>query len=148
MPLWGTIIDSDQVANLVSEVIKSLCATLGINRTQTTAYHPEGNGQVERFNRTLESMLAKVIADHQRDWDEHIQIALFAYRTAIHDSKGYTPFLVMFGRSPTLPIDVMLGQGEEQVMSRDCNSHFEPHSLRYVNTWMLLTNAKNKKLIS
>lgn len=105
---------SDQGANLVSEVIKSLCATLGINRTQTTAYHPEGNGQVERFNRTLESMLAKVIADHQRDWDEHIQNALFAYRTAIHDSTGYTPFLVMFGRSPTLPIDVMLGQGEEQ----------------------------------
>eukprot|EP00731_Ephydatia_muelleri_P009263 Em0004g1601a len=105
---------SDQGANLVSEVIKSLCATLGINRTQTTAYHPEGNGQVERFNRTLESMLAKVFADHQRDWDEHIQNALFAYRTAIHDSTGYTPFLVMFGRSPTLPIDVMLGQGEEQ----------------------------------
>ena len=105
---------SDQGANLVSEVIKSLCAALGINRTQTTAYHPEGNGQVERFNRTLESMLAKVIADHQRDWDEHIQNALFAYRTAIHDSTGYTPFLVMFGRSPTLPIDMMLGQGEEQ----------------------------------
>ena len=102
---------SDQGANLVSEVIKSLCATLGINRTQTTAYHPEGNGQVERFNRTLESMLAKVIADLQRDWDEHIQNA---YRTAIHDSTGYNPFLVMFGHSPTLPIYVMLGQGEEQ----------------------------------
>ena len=91
---------SDQGANLVSEVIKSLCATLGINRTQTTAYHPEGNGQVERFNRTLESMLAKVVADHQRDWDEHIQNALFAYRTAIHDSTGYTPFLVMLAAHP------------------------------------------------
>ena len=53
----------------MSDVIKSLCVTLGINRTQTT----EGNGQVERFNQTLEAMLAKVVAGHQRDWDEHIQ---------------------------------------------------------------------------
>ena len=101
---------SDQGANLVSDVIKSLCVTLGINRTQTT----EGNGQLECFNQTLEAMLAKVVAGHQRDWDEHIQNVLFAYRTAIHDSTGYTPFLVMFGRSPTLPVDVMLGQGERK----------------------------------
>ena len=58
-------------------------------------------------------MLAKVVADHQRDWGEHIQNLLIEL-LYMHDSTGYTPFLVMFGRSPTLPIDVMLGQGEEQ----------------------------------
>ena len=65
---------------------------------------------MERFNRTLEAMLSKVVGDHQKDWNDHLQTVLFAYRTAIHESTGYTPFLVMFGRSPCLPVDVMLGR--------------------------------------
>ena len=105
---------SDQGANLVSDVIQSLCTLLGIQRTQTTAYHPQGNGQVERFNRTLEAMLSKVVSDHQKDWNDHLQTVLLAYRTAIHESTGYTPFLVMFGRSPSLPVDVMLGHMLQQ----------------------------------
>ena len=101
-------IHSDQGPNFVSRVIQSLCDRLGIERTQTTAYHPQGNGQVERFNRTLEDMLAKVISDNHRDWDDHLQKSLFAYRTAIHESTGYTPFLTTFGRTPNLPVDVLL----------------------------------------
>ena len=101
-------IHSDQGPNFVSGVIQSLCDRLGIERTQTTAYHPQGNGQVERFNRTLEDMLAKVISDNHRDWDDHLQKSLFAYRTAIHESTGYTPFLTTFGRTPNLPDDVLL----------------------------------------
>ena len=104
------IIHSDQGSNFVSEVIRTLCAMMGVQRTQTTPYHPQGNGQVERFNRTLEGMLSKVVSDHQRDWDEHLQKVLFAYRTAIHKSTGYSPFLVTFGRSPNLPVDVVLGR--------------------------------------
>lgn len=108
-------IHSDQGSNFVSNVIQALCDQLGINRTQTTAYHPQGNGQVERFNRTLEGMLSKVISDHQRDWDDHLQKALFAYRTAIHESTGFTPFMVTFGRSPNLPIDIILGSPRAEV---------------------------------
>ena len=49
---------SDQGANLTSNLIVSLCKNLGICQTQTSAYHPQGNAQVERFNHTLEAMLA------------------------------------------------------------------------------------------
>jgi transposase InsO family protein len=111
---------SDQGANLTSQVISSLCKCLGIDRTQTTAYHPQGNGQVERFNRTLEAMLAKIVKENQRDWDQHIPKVLLAYRTALHESTGYSPYRVNFGRSPSLPVDVMLGtvplprEGEEK----------------------------------
>ncbi|KAL5460047.1 hypothetical protein EMCRGX_G033464 [Ephydatia muelleri] len=97
---------SDQGANFVSEVMQSLCAQLGIKRTQTSAYHPEGNGR--GFNRTLEAMLSKVVEEHQKDWDCHLQKVLFAFRTAVHESTGYTPLFVMSGRSPNLPIDVLL----------------------------------------
>jgi hypothetical protein len=100
---------SDQGANLTSKLVQSLCKHLGIQRTQTSSYHPQGNGQVERFNRTLEAMLAKLVNDHHTDWDRWIPTALFAYRTAVHESTGYSPYRVNFGHSPTLPVDVILG---------------------------------------
>ena len=65
---------------------------------------------MERFNRTLEAILSKVVADNQKDWDIHIPKALFAYRTALHESSGYSPFRVNFGRSPILPIDIVVGR--------------------------------------
>lgn len=100
---------SDQGANLCSSVIQSLCQLLGISTTRTLAYHPEGNGQVERFNRTLEAILAKTIEANQHEWDSLLSKALFAYRTAIHDTTHFSPFHLMFGRSPQLPIDLILG---------------------------------------
>ena len=105
-----SFIHSDQGANLTGQVVSSLCSRLGIKRTQTSAYHPQGNGQVERFNRTLEAMLAKMVKENQRDWDIHIPKALFAYRTALHESSGYSPYRINFGRSPNLPVDIMLGR--------------------------------------
>ena len=87
-----------------------LCTTLGITRTRTSAYHPQGNGQVERMNRTLKDMLAKMLDNYQRNWDTQLQKAVFAYRVSINETTGFTPlFQVNFGRSPKLPIDVMIG---------------------------------------
>ena len=43
----------------------AVCTLLGIKQSHTSSYHPQGNGQVERFNRTLEAMLAKVVSDHR-----------------------------------------------------------------------------------
>ena len=103
-------IHSDQGANLCGEVVQGICNLLKIDRTRTSAYHPMGNGQVERFNRTVEAMLAKMVKESQRDWDRHLQKALFAYRTSLHETTGFTPYHLNFGRSPTLPIDVVVGQ--------------------------------------
>ena len=112
---------SDQGVNLTSKVIQSLCKQLGIQRTQSSPYHPQGNGQVERLNRTLEAMLSKMVKENQRDWDRHLPKALFAYRTAIHEATSYSPFHVTFGRSPTLPVDIML--------DRDCLSQEERRNI-------------------
>ena len=105
-----TYIHSDQGANLCSAVIKSLCQLLGITTMRTSAYHPEGNGQVERFNRTIEAILAKTVESDQHDWDSQLPKALFAYRIAIHESTSFTPYHLNFGRSPQLPVDLMLGR--------------------------------------
>jgi len=68
---------SDQGANLCSSVIQSLCQMLGIKNTRTSAYHPQGNSQVERFNRTVEAMLSKMVEENQHDWDSKLPKALF-----------------------------------------------------------------------
>ena len=102
-------IHNDQGANLCSSVVQGMCDLLNIDQTRTSAYHPMGNGQVERFNRTIEAMLAKVVKESQRDWDYHLQKALLAYRTAVHETTGFSPYHLNFGRSPTLPIDIILG---------------------------------------
>ena len=112
-----TVLHSDQGTNLNSEVIQCLCNILRIERTGTSAYHPQGNGQVERFNRTLKMMLSKMVKDNQCDWDIHLPRALLAYRTSLHESTGFSPFYLNFGCSPMLPVDVMLGRltaGEEE----------------------------------
>ena len=102
---------SDQGANLRSAVVQKLCQLLGIHSTRTSAYHPEGNGQVERFNQTLEAMLAKMInGSDQHEWDLYLPKALMAYRTSLHEATGFTPYHLVFGHSPQFPIDVMLGR--------------------------------------
>eukprot|EP00731_Ephydatia_muelleri_P033914 Em0041g27a len=68
------------------------------------------NRQVERFNCTVEANLTTMVGEHQDDWDKHLQKAVFAYRTSLHESTGYSPYFVNFGRSPVLPVDVMLGR--------------------------------------
>jgi hypothetical protein len=54
-------------------------------------------------------MLAKTIQEDQRNWDLQLQKAIFAYRVSINETTGFTPFLITFGRSPQLPVDVMFG---------------------------------------
>ena len=88
---------SDQGANLCSAVVQELCQLLGIHRTRTSAYHPAGDGQVKRLNRTVESMLAKVIADDQQNWDLYLPKVLLAYRTSIHEVTRFTPYCLVFG---------------------------------------------------
>ena len=100
------VIHSNQGANLTSSAIQHLCLLLGMEHTRATTYHPQGNGRAERFKRTLEAMLAKVVQANQQDWDTHLPEVLLAYCTAIHES---TPYHMTFGRSPMLPMDVMLG---------------------------------------
>ena len=64
---------------------------------------------MERFHRTLNSILGKVVADNQWDWDVHLPYAVAAYRATVHESTGYSPNFVMFGHEVRSPLDVVMG---------------------------------------
>ena len=103
------ILLTDQGKNYLSKATMQLYAWLGIDKRRTTAYHPQANGRVERFNRTLKEMLAKYANERQDDWDEYIPGLLFAYRTRPHRESGYTPFYVVNGREAKEPVYMEFG---------------------------------------
>ena len=96
---------SDRGANFLSGLLQEMYMLLGIKKTNTTAYHPQTDGLVERFNRTLLDMLAKTTDGTGRDWDIQLPYVLFAYRSSVHPSTGESPFYLMHGRDPRLPTE-------------------------------------------
>ena len=86
-----------------------MCVLYGIKKTRTTLLHPLSDGMVERFNRTVEEYLRKVVSEQQKDWDEHIPRFLLAYRSAVHDSTPKSPAKVIFGTGVKLPGDLEFG---------------------------------------
>ena len=107
-------IHSDQGKNFESKVFQEMCKSLGMDKTKTTPLHPQSDGMVERFNRTIEEMLSKFVAEDQRDWDSHLPILMMAYRSAVHETTSFTPCELMFGRQIDLPIDLQLGRPEQE----------------------------------
>ena len=111
-----THLHTDQGRSFESSLIKEICRLMGIVKTRTTPYHPQSDGMIERFNRTLLSMLRMAAVDDETNWDLRIPCLMLAYRTSIHEATKHTPFSLMFGREVQLHIDVMYGlpSGTEQ----------------------------------
>ncbi|XP_038064778.1 uncharacterized protein LOC119735148 [Patiria miniata] len=104
---------SDQGRQFESRLFQEMCVLLGIDKTRTSPHHPQSDGQVERFNRTLKDMLSAYVAENQLDWDLHLPQVMMAYRASEHSSTGQTPNYLTFGREVELPVDVVLRSPEE-----------------------------------
>ena len=106
---FPTSIITDQGANFEGHFFRQLCAQMGIRKQRTTPYHPQGNGQCERFNRTLISMLGTLPEKEKANWKDHLQAMTLAYNATRNASTGYSPYFLMFGREPRLAIDATFG---------------------------------------
>ena len=127
------IVHSDQGRNFESTILRQTLQAFDTDKTRTTAYHPQCDGMVERFNRSLLQLL-RTYVDKQWDWERHLPLVLYAYRSAVHSSTGISPFYLMFGRHPKLPAS-----------SPNCNA-FDVRWQSYRTLWtLMLHNQQSTK---
>ena len=83
---------SDRGPNFLSSLIEKVCQLLGTTKVNTSGYHPQCDGLVEKFNSTLINMLSKSVGKYGNDWDKRLPYVLFAYRVAVQDSTKSSRF--------------------------------------------------------
>ena len=114
-----TAILTDRGPEFQSHLLADLCKILGVEKLRTTAYKASTNGGTERLHRTINSMLAKTIAEHQTDWDLHVPAVMAAYRATVHEATGFTPNFILFGQENRIALDIMLDADEAETTNLD-----------------------------
>ena len=98
---------SDQGKALTGHVITHLCELYGVQKLRTSPYHAQTNGQVERMNQTIIRMIGKLEEDKKACWSEHLPELLMAYNATCSAVTGYSPYYLLFGRRPRIPVDYL-----------------------------------------
>ena len=98
---------SDQGKAFMGHVIMHLCELYGVQKLRTSPYHAQTNGQVERMNQTIICMISKLEEDRKACWSEHLPELLLAYNATRSAVTGYSPYYLLFGRRPRIPVDYL-----------------------------------------
>lgn len=112
---------TDQGANFLSDLLKGVSKLLGIKKLQTTAYHPESNGALERSHSTFKEYLRNYINPQRDDWDSWIPFGIFTYNTTPHTATKYSPYELLYGFKPEIPTS--LQKSPEVYYNYDNYSH-------------------------
>ena len=117
----------DQGREFDNNLFKNLAQFCNIKRIRTSPYHPQTNGQTERMNQTIINMLKTLAERNKSNWKDHIQKLVHAYNCTTHSSTGYSPYYLLFGRVPKVPIDL--------VIPSPAADHEQTTHLSYVDKW-------------
>uniref|UniRef100_A0A671V8A1 Integrase catalytic domain-containing protein n=1 Tax=Sparus aurata TaxID=8175 RepID=A0A671V8A1_SPAAU len=98
---------TDQGTSFMSRSLRELYELLGVCSIRTSVYHPQTDGLVERFNKTLKNMIHKFMHKDSRNWVKWFDPLLFAVREAPQASAGFSPFELLFGRKPRGVLDLV-----------------------------------------
>ena len=108
---------SDQAPEFSGKVIATLCDLLGVSKVRTSPYHPQSNGVVERAHQTLRRMIGKMDPEKRGKWPSHLGSVIIAYNATRSLVTGFSPYFLMFGRRPRLPIDLLFPTAMRQESS-------------------------------
>ena len=124
---------SDRGQSFISKVITEVYKVFKIKKISTTAWHPQANGQTEKFNLVMRNMLSAYVEEHQTTWDTLLPYIAFAYNAATHDTTKFSPFQLLYGRQPRFPYELALGTAtytgtgigmQETTLASDIESRF------------------------
>jgi len=115
---------SDNGTEVDSTIMREICKILDIDKLHTTAYKASTNAVIERWHKTLNSMIGKVVSEKQNDWDLWLPYIMAAYRSSRHDSTGYTPNYLTLSRENRAPIDLVLGTSELREVKEETYDDF------------------------
>ena len=101
------ILQSDQGTNFTSDLFKDVLKELNVLAINSSVYHPESQGALERFHQTLKSMLRRYCLESSHDWDEGLNFLLFAIRECKQESLGFSPFELLYGREIRGPLKIV-----------------------------------------
>ena len=135
---------SDQGRGFESDVIHQLCKITGITKSRTSPYHPQGNGQVERFNRTFLEMLGTLPEDKKSVWKKYVAPLVHAYNSTKNDATGFSPYFLMYGRHPKLPVDIFLGLEPRESANRTQGEYAKQLRRRLADAYNLASSHSDK----
>ena len=114
---------SDQAPEFSGKVIATMCDLLGVSKVRTSPYHPQSNGAVERAHQTLRRMIGKMDPEKRSQWPSHLGSVIIAYNTIRSLVMGFSPYFLMFGQRPRLPIDLLFPTAMWQESSRTVDEY-------------------------
>jgi hypothetical protein len=94
---------TDCGTEFMSKIFKECCKLLKIEKMNTTPYHPQSNGGLERSHRTLAEYLRHYVNKNQTDWDDYVAFAIFVYNTTVHTTTNHQPYELVYGFPATVP---------------------------------------------
>ena len=113
----------DQGTEFCGKVISAMCSLLGIEKIRMTLYHPQTNGSAERVHQTLQQMIGKLDPEKRKKWSYHIGSILIAYNATRSMVTGFSPYFLMFGQRPRLPIDLLFPTHQAQGLTRTIDKY-------------------------
>ena len=116
---------TDMGTQFTSELMREVSRLLSIKQLTTTVYHPICNGMTEKFKGTLKLMLKRMCAERPKDWDRYLSALLFCYREAPHESIGFSPFEMLYGRLVRGPMAVLRELWTKEEVPPEVNSTYQ-----------------------
>jgi len=134
---FGTpeIVITDNGRQFISGEFNAFCNTFGIDHRQTTSYHPQCNGKIERFHRTLKNALRTRAENAEREWLNDIPITMMAIRNMASEETELSPSQVVLGTTVRLPGDIVLPSCSDQqtmISTEFRNNWLRSHGLKQI----------------
>ena len=116
---------SDQGRNFESSPITELCQLAQVKKLMTTPYRPQTNGQCERFNTKLISIIDTLLPGAKTNWQEQVPTLVHAYNCTWSNAMAFSPYYLMYGRHPLLPIDIEFGVHTPDIIGTSTHNYIQ-----------------------